>query len=445
MAYKWRDLTHAIRKPWIKKSGLATNMTGIDTSFDRTYQMEWENPTAGLPPVVGMGVDSDGNITMGGGASVQPLWQSAVFSFDANAGLVDQPFFICNQGYLVKAIYEIHAVACAVASTTAVVRKAASGVTTANGTALMTSTFALDGTAETQQTATLSTNQSVLTLAAGDRLAVDFSSATLTTLSGVVIVVFLQPLGIPTVDVTYAVQANATLADAQFFVANDRYTIYAARCSVGTVGSSTPKVQITKDTSTNAPGAGTDLLTNNSNNGFALGTALTTNNATQVATFATTAGLLNMATGDRLSVDFNGTLTAVAGVVITVSLIPTQAARTEVTYFFPGASVNTDQCFFIADRNYRATIASEIHAVAAGGTSTCQITKDTATDAPGAGTDLLLSAFDLNGTAQTVDVDLLAAAPYTTHLKAGDRLSIDFAHAVQAGTGVLVTVGLNAI
>lgn len=444
MASKWRDLTTAIRAPWIKKSGLATNLTGVDTSFDRSYQMQWENPTAGLPPVYGMGTDANANLTLGGGNTIQPLWQSAVFSFDANAGLLDQPFFIANQAYLVKAAYEIHAVACAVASTTAVVKKVGSGITVANGTSLMTSTFALDATAEVQQTATLSTNQTVLTLAAGDRLAVDFTG-TLTTLSGVVIVVYLQPLGIPTVDVTYAVNVNGTLADAQFFVANDRYTIYAARACVTAVGSSTPKVQLVKDTSTNAPGAGTDLLTNNSNTGFALGTALATANVPQTAAFATTAGLLEMATGDRLSVDYNGTLTSVAGVVITVSLIPTQAARTEVTYFFTGASVNTDQCFFIADRNYRATIASEIHAVAAGGASTCQVVKDTGTDAPGAGTDLLLSAFDLNGTAQTVDPDLLAAAPYTTHLRAGDRLSIDFGAAVQASSGVLITVGLNAI
>ncbi len=83
--------------------------------------------------------------------------------------------------------------------------------------------------------------------------------------------------------------------------------------------------------------------------------------------------------------------------------------------------------------------------MAAGGTSTCEVVKDTGTDAPGAGTDLLLAAYDLNGTAQVVDPDLLAAAPYTTHLRAGDRLSIDFAHAVQASSGVLITVGLNAI
>lgn len=433
----WMEVWKA---PWLP----AALRNRIDYAFFSDYVTKWRNPTNGLPDVLGVGVDTGGSLTWGGGATVQPLWQSAVYTFAANAGLADQPFFIANKTYLVKQIVEIHATACATAAT-CVVKKVGSGITVANGTALQSSTFALDGTANTLQTATLSTNTSTLTLVAGDRLAVDYTG-TLTSLAGPCITVYLQPLdGVPTVDVTYAVNANATLADAQFFVANDRYTVLAARCCVTAVGSSTPVVQLTKDTSTNAPGAGTDLLSNTSNTGFALGTAAATANVPQVGTFQTTAGLLDLATGDRLSVDYAGTLTSVAGVVITVSLIPTQAMRTEVTYFFTGASVNTDQVFFIADRNYRATIASEVHAVAAGSTSTAQVVKDSGTDAPGAGTDLLLAAFDLNGTAQVVDPDLLAAAPYTTHLKAGDRLAIDFANAVQSSTGVCVTVGLNAI
>ncbi len=73
------------------------------------------------------------------------------------------------------------------------------------------------------------------------------------------------------------------------------------------------------------------------------------------------------------------------------------------------------------------------------------VTKDSGTTAAGAGTALLLSAANLNATAQTAIVDLLAAAPYTTHLRAGDRLSLLFNHAVQASSGLLVTVGLDAI
>ncbi len=415
---------------------------GIDYSFDRTYVPTWENPTAGLQPVLGVGVDTSAHMTFGGGAMVQPLWQSAVYTVAANAALVDQVFFIANKTYKVKSISEIHATAGTVASITATIKKVVSAQSIANGTALHATGFALDGTANTLQTATLSTTADTLTLNAGDALAIDYTG-TLTTLAGVCVTVMLQPLdGVPTVDVTYSLSTG--FADGQFFVADDRYTILSARYRAVTQASTTAVVQLTKDTSTNAPGAGTDLLANTSNTGFAVGTG-GSNGVPQTASFKTTAGLLDMATGDRLSLDFAGTLTALAGVVVTVSLLPTQAARTEVSYYFVGASVNTDQVIFIADRDYRVVISAGVWGVAAGGASTVQVVKDSGTDAPGAGTDLLLAAFDLNTTAQTVAYDLMAAAPYTTHVKAGDRISVDFANAVQSSTGVLITVGLNAI
>lgn len=76
-------------------------------------------------------------------------------------------------------------------------------------------------------------------------------------------------------------------------------------------------LQVTKDTGTQAPGAGVDLLTNNTNVGFNLkGTANTVQNGTLSATTAD----LVFAVGDRLSIDFAGTLTALAGVNVTINL-----------------------------------------------------------------------------------------------------------------------------
>src|SRR6059058_2039095 len=76
-------------------------------------------------------------------------------------------------------------------------------------------------------------------------------------------------------------------------------------------------LQLTKDTGTQAPGAGVDLLTNNTAAGFNLkGTA----NTVQSATLSATTADLTLAAGDRLSIDFAGTLTALAGVVLTVWL-----------------------------------------------------------------------------------------------------------------------------
>ncbi len=75
-------------------------------------------------------------------------------------------------------------------------------------------------------------------------------------------------------------------------------------------------LQVTKDTGTDAPGAGTDLLTNNSAAGFNLKSTI---NTVVDGVFATTAGLRNFAKGDRIAVDYAGTQTAVVGTAITMT------------------------------------------------------------------------------------------------------------------------------
>lgn len=124
-----------------------------------------------------------------------------------------------------------------------------------------------------------------------------------------------------TVTVSFVMNANASLADQAFFIADRAYQIQSIREVHSTAGTdaSAVNVQVTKDTGTQAPGAGSNLLTNNSSAGFNLkGTA----NTVQAGTLETTAATLKLAPGDRLSVDFAGTLTSVAGVVVTVTLFP---------------------------------------------------------------------------------------------------------------------------
>lgn len=103
----------------------------------------------------------------------------------------------------------------------------------------------------------------------------------------------------------------------------------------------------------------------------------------------------------------------------------------------------TDRQFFVAPRACAIVAISEVHAVAAGGASVVQVTKETGTTAPGGGTDILTNntntGFDLAATAQTVQVGTFAA----TSLAAGDRLSIDFAQAIQSTAGLLITVLLK--
>lgn len=104
-----------------------------------------------------------------------------------------------------------------------------------------------------------------------------------------------------------------------------------------------------------------------------------------------------------------------------------------------------DQTIFVATRPYIVVSVSEVHAVAAGGASVVQLVKDTGTAAPGAGIDLLTNTtntgFNLNGTANTVQVGTLVAAATRT-LAAGDRLSLDFSTTVLASSGISVTVCL---
>lgn len=105
-----------------------------------------------------------------------------------------------------------------------------------------------------------------------------------------------------------------------------------------------------------------------------------------------------------------------------------------------------DSTFFVATRPYVLVAVSEIHGVAAGGASVLQVVKDTGTTAPGAGTDLLTNntntGFDLNATANTVQVGTLVATAASKALAAGDRLSYDFANAIQSSAGVAITACL---
>ncbi len=190
-----------------------------------------------------------------------------------------------------------------------------------SGTVLLTNDsnagFETDAVADTYQTGSLTATAASLRLAMTDRLAVDFNG-TLTGLAGVVIVVLFEPT-YDRKEVSYVLQKNANFVDASFFIADRDYEILAAYASWGTAASS-GNVQLTLDVTADAPGAGTNLLTNDTNAGFQYdGTA----NTPELATWYTTMGTPKplVLSGDRLSLDFNGT-TSLADLVVTVSLQP---------------------------------------------------------------------------------------------------------------------------
>lgn len=111
-----------------------------------------------------------------------------VVSSEYTASSVDKTLFTAARAYRVKDIRGRVTVAGTDASAvTATIRKAASGTAITSGTALHSSTFNLKGTADTNQTLTLSTTDTDLDIAAGDSIAIDFGG-TLTAATGVITV-----------------------------------------------------------------------------------------------------------------------------------------------------------------------------------------------------------------------------------------------------------------
>lgn len=116
--------------------------------------------------------------------------------------------------------------------------------------------------------------------------------------------------------------AGNTLIDETFFVATRAMRVISISAVYSVTNGAGQTVQVVKDTGTNAPGAGTDLLTNNTNAGFDLNL---TANTVQTGTLVTTAGVTNLAVGNRLAVDFSSTpAAALVGLIITVCLAPLQ-------------------------------------------------------------------------------------------------------------------------
>lgn len=180
---------------------------------------------------------------------------------------------------------------------------------------------------------------------------------------------------------------------------------------------------------------------------FAGNTSFFTSNGDQVFPF--TAPTTNPAAAGLIDNMTIGATTprAATFTAVTVTGTAASAGMTCPTFYTIGApAAATDSVFFVATRPYLVVAVSEVHAVAAGGASALQVVKDTSTNAPGAGTDLLTNntnaGFDLNATANTVQVGALTATVATKTLAAGDRLAVDFAQAIQSSSGVAVTACL---
>jgi len=284
----------------------------------------------------------------------------------------------------------------------------------------------------------------VLDLAKGERLGINFTG-TLTSMAGLLVTITYSPGNKGEIAV-YNMNANGDLIDQSFFIANRPLKIAAIYEAHSTKSSGATNVQVEKCTGTTAAGSGTVLLTNDSNAGFETDAVA---NTYQTGALSATASELRLAMTDRLAVDFNGTLTALAGVVIVVLFEPTYD-RKEINFNLQKNANQVDQAIFIADRDYEILAAYCSWGTAATGTSNIQLTLDVTADAPGAGTNLLTNdtnaGFQDDGTANTPEL----ATWYTTMgtprplVLAGDRLSLDYASTTNLA-GTIVTISLKPV
>lgn len=120
-------------------------------------------------------------------------------SLPLNGDCVDQNVFIADRDYTVLEVRESHAVAGNDAgAVTLDVVKATGTTAVASGTTVLASTFDMKGTADTVVSKTRANGGVVATavaeLASGNRLGFNFTG-TITTLSGVLVTIVLQPRG----------------------------------------------------------------------------------------------------------------------------------------------------------------------------------------------------------------------------------------------------------
>jgi hypothetical protein len=384
-------------------------------------------------------VDSGNKVRLAG-AALNPNYQTVSFHLATNSLQASQIIWIVPQAYAgaeVVGINYIHATKAGSACAASIV-KCADGVAIASGTSLMSGTFDADGANNTMQSATVSTTKNadgtpVVRLAYKDRIGIKFSAA-VAALAGVVVTVTLS-VGNKGEMAMLRINANGEIADQSFIIAPCPLAISEilyCHSTKGTNGGAV-NVQVTRETGTTAPGAGTDLLTNNTNAGFDCKGA---NDTVQVGTFNAT----TVQGGSRLSADFAGVTTALAGVVIVVVFAPIQDMKI-VTYTNATNANIVDESFFLADRAYQIAAAAWKHATAAGGAQNVQLVRDDGTGAPGSGTNLLTNGtnagFDINAVADTVEFATFAAG--TPYLVAGDRLSVDYS-AVASTAGAICTV-----
>jgi len=246
----------------------------------------------------------------------------AIFQMKANAGLVTQGFFQANTDLVITAApYVVWSTAGTDSGTVTVdIFHDSSTNAPGAGSSILAAALSVKTTSNTVSQPALTATTSRLTLRAGDRLSVKFTGTT-TSLAGMVIVVPMACTNAngyaQQVEATFALNANASLGTQGFFIADRPYEVMdvsAIWSAAGTDGG-TVTYDVTIDKGVVAPGAGSSVLS-------AAVSAKTTANTSSIATLNASRRNRLLSVGDLLSFKPSGTLTSLAGMQLTVSLLP---------------------------------------------------------------------------------------------------------------------------
>lgn len=117
----------------------------------------------------------------------------ATYFFTGTPAATDQVFFVAPRALRVQSIKQVHSVAAGGASTLTVIKDTSTSAPGAGTSLHQSGSFNLNATANTVQSATVSTTVATLTMAAGDRLSVKFAN-TIQSTAGLVVTVGLSPV-----------------------------------------------------------------------------------------------------------------------------------------------------------------------------------------------------------------------------------------------------------
>ena len=439
----YRTFQGALRYMFQNRFGVTYN--NEDHDYDNGKQLCWSD-AADVTSVGVLSLDSDSVVDVDHERK-KGARQQINFQANLNALAVTTAFFIADRAVTINGIECSFATAGTDSGgLTAQIFHDTGTQAAGTGIAVMTNSFNLQGTINTPQNATLLAvdgNGNVntgLVLAAGDRLSIVFTGVT-TTLAGLIVSVSAYP-GFKEQAAVYTMAANGSLATQGFFIANRDMVITGVNVFYGTAGTNSGAVTIgvTHETGTTAPGSGNAVIT-----------ALTAKGAANTVfpgVLASTASYLKMLAGDRLSVVFTGTLTALANVVVVVYMqSSSDVVGSPIPYYGQidisfALATPVSQAIFIADRDYEVVDASAIWSTAGSVSATYDFQINKGTTAIGSGTSVSTGAVSADSTANTTNVLALNVSRRQRLLSQGDRLVAVLGGTLTSLAGMNTTVSL---